>query len=123
MEAESTDCTGTTTEVQQVPTTVVVDNTVPETVFDTALTTVQAPATITENSVVEVTWADATTVNPATNQVPAVSLSAYDVQPGQTVMVSVTGFTPGEQLQVWMHSDPCCSVKRQSIPLVRGISP
>lgn len=114
----------TTTEVQsvdvtqEVPTTVTSLTTdqvtetvgttayVDSTVFDTALTTVQVPSTTTESSVVEVTWALATTVNPATDQVPRVSLSSYDVQPGQTVTVSVMGFTPGEQLEVSMHSDP-----------------
>lgn len=95
-----------------VPTTVEIPTTLSDqqgeqtTVFETVINGV--PTTVTElsNSVVQQTWAFASEVNPATNQVPALSLSAYDVQPGQSLTVSVEGFTPGETVQIWMNSEP-----------------
>ena len=90
----------------EAPTTAHNTATVESTAFKTVYDTDQTTVTETENSVVEQTWAFATAVNPATNKAPGVSLSAYDIRPGESLTVSVSGFTPGEQVQIWMNSTP-----------------
>ena len=99
----------TTVEVPvEVPTTVVIPTTLSDetTVFETVIDGIPTTVTEVSNSVVQQTWAFAGEVNPATDQVPALSLSAYDVQAGQDLTVSVQGFTPGETVQIYMNSEP-----------------
>lgn len=65
-----------------------------------------ARSTSTAYDQVEVTWAPASTVNPATGRFPAVSVSQMQVAPGDSIRVSVAGFTPGEQVRIELHSTP-----------------
>ena len=104
-----------TTETAVVPTTLEIPTTVGIPVQETTTTTergnvvgttVTEHATTTETNTVNVTWGYAATVNPATNMIPAVSLSAPQVSPGDTLAISVIGFTPGETVQIWLHSAP-----------------
>jgi len=68
--------------------------------------TATAWSTSTAHDQVEVTWALASTVNPATGRIPAVSVSQLQVAPGDSIQVSVQGFTPGEQVRIELHSTP-----------------
>ena len=104
-----------TTETVLAPTTLEIPTTVGVPVHETTTTTEQGAivgttftehATTTETNTVNVTWGYAATVNPATNMIPAVSLSAPQVSPGDTLAISVIGFTPGETVQIWLHSAP-----------------
>jgi hypothetical protein len=140
-----------TTETTSVPTTVELPTTVGVPVTETTTTTEpdefvdstvteqvteRVTETETETNTVVVAWGYGSTVNPATGQLPAVSLSAVspdgtvqvgpggngqvnpggtvqvspggtvEVRPGGTLTVSVRGFTPGELVQIWFHSDP-----------------
>jgi LPXTG-motif cell wall-anchored protein len=132
---ETTTIPTTVTETTTIPTTVdrtverEVPTTVEQTVDHTQLSTIvqdrPGPTTyfaqyITQNLTetqtawststaydqVQVTWALATAVNPATGRTPAVSVSRSQATAGGSVDVSVDGFTPGEQVRIELHSTP-----------------
>jgi hypothetical protein len=65
-----------------------------------------ALSTSTAYDQVQVSWALATTVNPATGRIPAVTVSQSQVAPGDSIRVSVDGFSPGEQVRIELHSTP-----------------
>lgn len=118
-ETETETATQTATQFQTV------DREVPTTVDHTELSTIvqaqpgptsyfpqyvtqtqTAWSTSTAYDQVEVTWALASTVNPATGRIPAVTVPRTQVAPGDSIPVSVHGFTPGEQVRIELHSTP-----------------
>ena len=110
-----------TTVTTSVPTTVEIPTTVENPIFETTTVTEGGEnvgstgtervvegvtQTETQTNSVEVTWGYAATVNPATGQIPAVSVSESQLDPGDTVTVSATGFSAGELVRIELHSDP-----------------
>ena len=69
-------------------------------VLETQQTTELATATV------NVTRWNATAVNTQTGKTPAVTTTASQVSPGGVLTLSGDGYTPGEPIQVWLHSDP-----------------
>jgi hypothetical protein len=135
-ETETTTATTTETTTELVPTTVTVPTTETATVTSliptTETVTVDADsggiATSTENvtdrvtetenvletvqttevaaTTVNVTRFNATAVNTQTGQTPAVTTTAAEASPGGALTLSGDGYTPGEPIEIWLHSDP-----------------
>ncbi len=119
----------TQAETTAVPTTVTADpTTVTAPTNDTATTTLTEAVTnfrtitesatetdrvtVTDRTTERVTdtvapiWWNAPSINPQTGQRPGVSLSATQVQPGDSLTVRGIGGTPGEEVRIVLHSDP-----------------
>ena len=71
-----------------------------ENVFATQQTTEHATTTVS------VTRWNATVVNTQTGKTPAVTTTASQVSPGGVLTLSGDGYTPGESIQIVLHSDP-----------------
>jgi hypothetical protein len=71
-----------------------------ENVFATQQTTEHATTTVS------VTRWNATVVNTQTGKTPAVTTTASQVSPGGVLTLSGDGYTPGEPIQIVLHSDP-----------------
>jgi len=72
----------------------------------TNFVTVTDRETDVATSTATITWFNALTTNPQTGQTPGIALSASEVTAGGPVTLTGRGYTPGERVNLTLHSKP-----------------